>query len=149
MKTIFDKTTRDALIARINKLDGSEKPQWGSMTVSQMLKHQIMYEEMFLGKLKLKRVFLGRLFGKMALKDMIKDESPIKHNLPTIPAIKITGVGEDISEGKQKWISLLEDYSLLGPNHQFIHAFFGQVTKEQAGLLVCKHVDHHLRQFGR
>lgn len=149
MKTIFDKITRDALIARIKKLDGSEQPQWGSMTVGQMLKHQILYEEMFLGKLKLKRVLLGRLFGKMALKDLTKDDSPIKHNLPTIPAIKVTSAGEDINEGKQKWIALLEQYSHLGPDHEFIHAFFGKVTKEQAGLLVCKHVEHHLAQFGR
>ncbi|MES2111008.1 MAG: DinB family protein [Bacteroidota bacterium] len=148
MTTIFDKATRDALINRINKLEGTEPPQWGSMTVGQMLKHQIMYEEMFLGKLKIKRALLGYLFGKFALKDLTKDEYPIKPNLPTIPAIKITGAGEDVGEGKKKWISLLEEYPRLGPDHKFFHAFFGIVTKEQAGLLVCKHVDHHLRQFG-
>jgi hypothetical protein len=149
MTTIFDKTLRDALIARINTLEGTEQPQWGSMTVGQMLKHQIMYEEMFLAKRKIKRALLGYLFGKLALKDLTKNENPIKPNLPTIPAIKITGAGEDVAEGKKKWISLLEAYSLLGPGHEFFHAFFGIVTKEQAGLLVYKHVDHHLKQFGR
>ena len=89
MKTIFDKTTRDELISRINTLNENSKAQWGKMTVSQMLKHCIQWEEMALGKTIYKQSFIGKLFGKSALKDMIKDDGPLKKNMPTVPGFKI------------------------------------------------------------
>ncbi len=71
MKTIFDKPTRDALITRINTLNENSTAQWGKMNVYQMLKHCTLAEELYLGKTKHKRVFLGRLIGKMVLKSLI------------------------------------------------------------------------------
>ena len=46
MKTIFDKTTRDELINRINSLNENSNPQWGKMNVSQMVKHCTQWDEM-------------------------------------------------------------------------------------------------------
>ncbi|HKZ65874.1 MAG TPA: hypothetical protein VJ111_05955 [Chitinophagaceae bacterium] len=89
MKTIFDKTTRDELIARINALNENNTAQWGKMNIYQMLKHCILSDEMFLGKKKYKRAFIGRLFGKMALKTILKDEKPLMRNTPTIPEFRI------------------------------------------------------------
>lgn len=33
-------------------------------------------------------------------------------------------------------------------NPDFIHGLFGKMSKDQIGIFVCKHYDHHLRQFG-
>lgn|ERR1035438_5670561 len=88
MKSIFDNTTRDELITRINSLNENSTAQWGKMNVSQMLRHCSQWDEMALGKKKYKQSFIGKLFGKMALKDMMKDE-PMKKNLPTVPSFKI------------------------------------------------------------
>jgi hypothetical protein len=144
MKSVFDKSTRDELISRINSLDENSTAQWGKMSVSQMLKHCSQWDEMSLGKKKYKQSFIGRLFGKMALKDMMKDE-PIKKNLPTVSSFKITGNPGFIEE-KTKWIRLLDEYKNF-PNEGFIHPFFGAMTKEHTGYMVYKHADHHLRQF--
>ena len=65
MKTIFDKNTREELINRINSLDENSTPQWGKMNIYQMLKHCTLCEEMYLGKTKYKRAFIGRLFGRV------------------------------------------------------------------------------------
>jgi hypothetical protein len=81
MKSIFEKTTRDELINRINSLNENSTAQWGKMNVSQMLRHCAIWDEMALGKKKYKQSFIGKLFGKMALKDMMKDE-PIKKTCP-------------------------------------------------------------------
>src|ERR1700732_4145324 len=89
MKTIFDKTTRDELINRINTLNENNTAQWGKMTIYQMIKHCALWEEMALSKKKYKRAFIGRLFGKMALKGLIKDDRPLARNAPTIPELKI------------------------------------------------------------
>ncbi|MEO6405502.1 MAG: DUF1569 domain-containing protein [Ferruginibacter sp.] len=144
MKSIFDKATRDELIERVNSLNENSTAQWGKMNVSQMMKHCTQWDEMALGKKNYKQSFIGKLFGKMALKNMLNDE-PIKQNLPTVPDFKIK---EDINfaEEKEKWISLIGEYESFS-NDNFIHPFFGTMSKENTGKIVYKHVDHHLQQF--
>ena len=145
MKTIFDKTTRAELINRINTLNENSTAQWGKMNVYQMLKHCTLWEEMILGKEKYKRAFIGRLFGKMALKNVLKDEKPLQRNTPTIPELKISGNG-NVSTQKTAWVARIDEYEHFS-NLDFVHPFFGKMTKEQIGYMVYKHIDHHLRQF--
>lgn len=145
MKTIFDKNTVNELIERINSLTTKNKAQWGKMDAYQMVKHCTLSEEMYLGKKQYDRLFIGRIFGKMTLKTILKNEAPMKKNEPTHDSFKINGSG-DVEAEKTKWIKLLNEYSTFS-NHQFSHPFFGQMNKEQIGLYVYKHTDHHLRQF--
>lgn len=147
MKSILDKKTRDEIINRINSLNENSTAQWGKMTIYQMLKHCTLSEEHNLGKTKYKQLFIGRLFGKMALKSLLKNENPVKRNVSTAPQFKnIENNGDGTSE-KLKWISLIEEYAYYS-NNDFVHVFFGKMTIEQVGYFVYKHTDHHLRQFG-
>src|SRR6476646_3953277 len=109
MKSILVKATRDEVINRINGLNENSLPQWGKMTVYQMIKHCTQWEEMLLGKKQYKQSFLGKLFGKVALKDMLKDR-PMKQNLPTVPSFKMKGSG-DVAAAKADWIKLLNEHS--------------------------------------
>lgn len=145
MKSIFDEATNEELIRRINMLNENSKAQWGKMTVYQMLKHCTLWEEMISGDKKFKRMFLGRLFGKIALKNLLKDERPMGRNSPTVPGFSIKGHGDVLSE-KKKWISMVEGHARFS-NVDFVHPFFGKMSKEQIGYLAYKHTDHHLRQF--
>jgi hypothetical protein len=146
MKTIFDKITRDGLIDRINMLNEDNGAEWGKMNIYQMLEHCTRYEEMVLGKVQYKRAFLGLLFGKMALKDFVKDDSPLKRNMPTIAGLKVTESNSDFASEREKWIALIKEYAHFS-NPGFVHSFFGRLTNEQIGQLAYKHADHHLRQF--
>jgi hypothetical protein len=146
MKTIFNKITRDGLIDRINRLNEDNAAAWGKMNIYQMLKHCTRYEEMVLGKMQYKRAFLGLLFGKMALKDFVKDDSPLKRNMPTIAGLKVNENDYDFASEREKWIALIEEYGHFS-NPGFVHSFFGKLTTEQIGQLAYKHADHHLRQF--
>ncbi|MEX0778101.1 MAG: DUF1569 domain-containing protein [Balneolales bacterium] len=148
MKTIFDKPTREVLISRINSLNRNSNAQWGKMNISQMVRHCTLWDEMALGKTKLKQVFVGRLFGKMALKSMIKDEKPLQRNIGSLPELIIIEPSGDLEILKKQWITSLEEYAYLNDDHEFIHSFFGKLNKKQTGLLVYKHTSHHLRQFG-
>jgi hypothetical protein len=145
MKTIFDPATRNELIARISSLNENSTAQWGKMNVYQMVKHCAAFEEMALGKKKYKRKFIGYLFGKMALRNVMKDEKPLARNTPTLPELIIKENG-NISDQKANWIALIEEYAHFS-NHNFVHPFFGKMTKEQIGYMAYKHTDHHLRQF--
>lgn len=145
MRTVFDKATRDELISRINSLNEHNTAQWGKMNLYQMLKHCTLWEEMMLGKKNHKQAFIGRLFGKMALKSLTEDERPLTRNTPTLPELRIKEQG-DVSSEKMKWTALIEEHALETPA-EIMHPFFGKINKEQIGYLVYKHTDHHLRQF--
>lgn len=146
MKSIFDQETRDELIGRVNSLNADSHAQWGKMNVYQMVKHCSLWEDMMQGKQKYKQAFIGRLFGKMALRKVMKDESPLARNTPTLPELRITGNGDMLPERKE-WIAKIQDYAHFS-NPDFIHPFFGAMTEEQIGYMAYKHTDHHLRQFG-
>lgn len=146
MKTIFEKSVREEVIQRINSLNINSKAQWGKMNIYQMLKHCTLWEEMIHGDKKYERVFIGRLFGKLALKSVLKDEMPLGRNSPTIPQLVIRESG-DVEHQKKEWIARIEKYENFS-NPGFVHVFFGKMTEEQTGYMVYKHVDHHLRQFG-
>ena len=146
MKSIFEITTRAELIDRINLLNENSIAQWGKMNVYQMLKHCTLWEEMMQGKQQYKRVLMGRLFGRIALKTVLKDEAPLRHSTPTLPELMIKEKDGDISAQKKEWITRIEEYAHFS-NTDFVHVFFGKMTKEQIGYMAYKHTDHHLRQF--
>ena len=147
MKSVLDKFTRDGLIKRINSLNENSTALWGKMNIYQMLEHCIIWEEMVSGKKKFKRTFLGRLFGKIALKDMIGNENELRHSMPTLQELKVKEYSSDLASEKRKWIDLIEE-NAHSPNPEFVHPFCGKMTVEQTGYLAYKHIDHHLRQFG-
>lgn len=146
MKTIFDRSTREELIQRINKLNENSVGLWGKMNIFQMLKHCTLWQEMILGKKKYKQNFIGRLFGKLMLKNAVKDDTPMKRGTPTIPEFKNLEENGDVEAQKQEWISLIAEHAAF-QNPDFVHPFFGKMTKEQIGYHAYKHIDHHLRQF--
>ncbi len=144
MKSIFEQSTREELKTRIQSLGENSTPLWGKMTVSQMMRHCAKWDEMALEKTKYKHSFIGRLFGKIALKKMMKDE-PMKKNMPTVPSFKIKE-DSDVDVEKQNWLRLIDEYAhYTGRGH--LHPFFGRMTNEETGILMYKHVDHHLKQF--
>ncbi|MEO7310423.1 MAG: DUF1569 domain-containing protein [Chitinophagaceae bacterium] len=146
MKSLLDKSAKDELIKRINSLNENRTAEWGKMNVFQMVKHCILWEEMVFGKQIYKRVFIGQIFGKIALRSILKDEKPLKRNTPTIPEFIIKEENGDLSSAKIKWIAIIEQYEHFS-NNNFIHPFFGKMTKVQVGHMAYKHIDHHLRQF--
>ena len=89
MKSVFDASVREELIKRIYALNPQNNAEWGKMNAFQMLMHCTLCEDMYLGKLKIKRVLIGRLFGPMVLKKVLKDDTPFGKNAPTSSLLKI------------------------------------------------------------
>ncbi len=149
MNTIFDQNIREQLISRINQINEDKKAEWGKMNLIQMLKHNTYWNRWILGKdnHSYKQEFMGKVFGKIALKRMIKDEKPFAKNIPTSDQFKVIESNGNIEFEKAEWISLINEYGNFN-NPNFVHDFFGKMTTEQIGILAYKHTDHHLRQFG-
>ena len=148
MNTLFDKKLNEQIIERINHLSPTSRKEWGKMSVSQMLAHCSVVLETTIGDKKVKRDFLGFLFGRIALKQALNDK-PFKKNVPTSKSFTIKDDG-DFEKEKIKLISLVKKFAELGAGNigDNPHPFFGKVTPEERGNLQWKHLDHHLRQFG-
>ncbi|MEQ9376110.1 MAG: DUF1569 domain-containing protein [Imperialibacter sp.] len=149
MKSVFDENVRAELIGRVNTITESSVAQWGKMNVFQMLKHSTKWSEWVLGTHKqvYKQELLGRIFGKMALRSNVKDDQPMKKNIPSGRDFVIKDKTGDVELQKMAWIERITEYEHFD-NPDFIHDFFGVMTREEIGIFVYKHSDHHLRQFG-
>ncbi len=148
MESLLSAGNAEEIISRLNRLQANTQPQWGKMTVSQMMAHAQEPLKVATGKLKLKQSLIGVLFGKMAKKQLLKPE-PFKKNLPTAPEFKVKDERAFDTE-KQHLIDLINDYVKNGPKGitSDAHPFFGKMTIEEWDALQWKHLDHHLRQFG-
>lgn len=149
MKTIFDQAMRAELIGRIEALDATRPALWGKMTAYQMVRHCTLWEAWIQGKppRAYQQGWIGRVFGRMALKRLTRDDKPIARNVPTSAEFKVTDTSGDVAAGKREWVALLREYEHYS-NPGFVHDFFGPMTRDEVGQLAYKHTDHHLRQFG-
>ena len=145
MQSIYDTPTLTELVNRFNKLSPNSKPQWGKMTVDQMLHHLNLSMEAPLGKMvpTTKPVFFMRF-----LRGVLYNDKPFGKGSPTPKDFRITGsfdFNEELRNAKQN----LQEVSTKGQNDNLKpHVFFGTLTNEQWGKHFYKHIDHHLRQFG-
>ena len=147
MRTVFDSSTRDELSARVNALSENSQALWGKMNVYQMLQHCSKGDDMMLGKIPVKPVFPARLIGKLILKAVLKNDTPLRRNSPTARELLSKENAGDLALLKAAYIKNLDEYEHFN-SPGFTHPFFGAMTKEQIGQFAYKHHDHHLRQFG-
>lgn len=150
LKSVFQDETRKELIDRINSLHPNSEALWGKMNIYQMTRHCTIWDEWVQGKNNpvYKQEFLGRIFGKLALKSNTKDNKPLSKGMPAGKGFTVKEKEGDIESQKKIWASLVANYKHY-QNPNFIHDFFGRMTYEQIGIFAYKHADHHLRQFGR
>ncbi len=148
MKNLLNQTDCNELITRINKLASGTQPQWGKMNVAQMLTHTHRTLQSASGELKLKRSFIGVLFGGIAKKKLLSDE-PWKHSMPTDKHFVVADRG-NFDEAKKAVLAAVQSFVNAGPNGvaKDPHPFFGNLTAEEWGRLMWTHLNHHLNQFG-
>jgi len=145
MKNLFDDSSRQEIINRINILTPESKPLWGKMDVAQMLAHNLVGLELALQIKKPARAFIGRIIGGMVKKSLLSPE-PFKKNGYTPKEFKIVSV-MDFNEQKKKILDIINKFQ-KGAIKDLVHPFFGEMNEEEWGWLQYKHLDHHLQQFG-
>ena len=93
-----------------------------------------------------KQSFFGLIFGRIALSSSVKDDKPMRRNIPTSDDMVIKEKDGNLELQKGKWVECISGYAHYS-NPGFIHDFFGKMTKDEIGIFAYKHSDHHLRQF--
>lgn len=144
---LFETTTANEIITRLDKIQPDAQPKWGKMNAAQMMAHCQQPFYVFFGEKKLKRGLMGILFGKAA-KKKLTSHKPWPHNLPTAKAFKISDPKEFQTE-KAKLINEInrfahDGYTVTAQKHPF----FGKMSSQEWATLAYKHLDHHLQQFG-
>jgi hypothetical protein len=149
MKNLFDGTSAEEIKLRLAKLKPDSPRQWGKMNAAQAVAHCFKGLEMATGDLKPPRVFIGRILGPIVKPLALKDGEPMRKNSPTAPALVIADERSLESE-RQKLSELIDRFTQAGPKActTHPHAFFGRLTPDEWSILMYKHLDHHLRQFG-
>jgi len=148
METVFDPSTRDELLRRIDAIQPGAHRQWGKMTPAQMLEHLGRTLEMPLGRYPQKQILPGKLLGWIFKKQFL-GEKPFGKNSPTGPDF-IVRDEPALEAGRERVKTLIRELCASGENgcDGRVHAFFGALTGPEWGVATYKHVDHHLRQFG-
>ena len=147
VKNLFDQSTCQEIIDRLNKLSSTSERQWGKMTAAQMLAHCKEAYKVPLTSKPLKKhplSFIGWIFKKQLF-----NIKPYKQNLPTAPNF-IIKEEKDFDKEKAEMLSIVKAFHEKGAAGvgDKVHPLFGKLTAEQWGLSMWKHLDHHLRQFG-
>lgn len=146
---LFDVQEMQGSIARIEQLTNTSQPQWGKMSVAQMLAHlNVAYEVTYTDKHP-KPGFLTQFFLRLFVKNSVVGPKPYKKNSPTAPIFKISDE-RDFEKEKKRLIEFIQKTQQLGTKHFDGKAYpnFGKLTANEWNTMFSKHLDHHLTQFG-
>jgi Protein of unknown function (DUF1569). len=149
MKNLYEPATLAEVKERLRRLRPDGVRQWGTMNAAQAVAHCAGGLEMALGDRTPPRVPIGRLLGWMIKPLALGNDKPMRQNTPTVPEIVVTDE-RDLAVERQRLDQLIDRFVAASPSGLTTHphSFFGRLTPEEWAVLMYKHLDHHLRQFG-
>ena len=147
MGSILIDADRAEIVARLRSLSISSTRRWGQMDVAGMLQHLYLSTRMALGDLEVPSVN-KRAFQKFPLKHLALYVLPFPKGAPTAPELK-TVEASSLETERAALLELLERIG-AGPHDGAgpAHPLFGTLTWREWGVVMYKHADHHLKQFG-
>ena len=144
-KSLFDDAVYREVTDRINQLEPGIQPEWGKMSVGQMLAHCAEVVEVANGKELEGTPFYVKLLGPL-IKRMIVSEKPFPKKGKTHPQYEVHD-SMDFHAQKERLVHAIDELRSGGPAPRE-HPLMGHMTAEEVGWGNYKHLDHHLRQFG-
>jgi hypothetical protein len=147
-KNLFEPETLGEVLSRIDKLRPDSRREWGKMDPAQMMAHCSITMDIACGKVKLPRMFLGRLVAPF-VKSIYTNDKPFGKGSPTGKEFVVSDARDFARERealKEKTRAFSEGGEAGCTRHP--HPFFGELTPYEWSRGMYKHLDHHLRQFG-
>ena len=149
LPNIFTRQETDKIIERINKLSATSQPNWGTMSVVQMLAHCNVTYEMIYGNIHKKPNAFLKFILKMMIKNKVVSETMYERNSRTAPQFIIKEI-KDFGVEKQRLVDYINKTQQLGEayfDNKESHSF-GPLNKTEWNNMLYKHLNHHLTQFG-
>jgi len=149
MQNIFDSNGAEELVNRVNALTPKSIPQWGKMSVDQMLAHcNVAFDMAYTDKYP-KAGSLKKIMLKLLVKNAVVGPKPYPKNGRTAPEFIIEG-SRDFNKEKQILVDYIKKTNELGASsfegRENIN--FGALSSKEWNTMFSKHLDHHFNQFG-
>jgi len=152
MKDLFDPAVVEDIKQRILRLRSESERQWGNMSVAQTLAHCTTTMQMAMGVLNLKRAsFPVNVIGLLIKPLVLSGDKPLRRNSPSMRELFPADPAQcDLERERAQLLAAVDSFAMKGAGgcSQHPHPFFGPLKPEQWAVLMYKHLDHHLRQFG-
>jgi uncharacterized protein DUF1569 len=145
--TFWDRSTRQDMCRRIERLTPDTKARWGKFTSAQMVAHLNDAMRMATGELEVAPKKLPIRY--FPLKQLILYVLPFPKGAPTAPELLARCAAADLKTEQAAFATLAERAAAKPGTDQWPdHPAFGPLSREAWGKLMCKHTEHHLKQFG-
>ena len=144
MKSFWNDAGRAATLERIQNVTPTSKARWGTMTAEAMLSHLAQTIRMATGELPTKSKNLPLRY--FPLKQLVIYLLPFPKGAPTAPELLVTSPANVDATKIELRRLMAEVAAYKGPFAE--HPAFGRLSRNQYGILMHRHFDHHLRQFG-
>ncbi len=152
MKNLSDPILVEDTKRRILRLGLESERQWGSMTVAQTFAHCTSGVEMAMGVINPRRApFPATMIGPLIKAFVFRDDKPMRRNSPSSPELFPADPTQcDMERERSRLIAAIDSFAGRGAAgcSRHPHPFFGPLSPQQWAILMYKHIDHHLRQFG-
>ena len=145
MKSIWQDESRKELSDRVGGLTWDHRAQWGKFTAPRMVCHLADSLRMAMGELPVKSKHLPIRYPP--LKQLIIYVAPFPRGAKTAPEL--------LAREPREWANDIDDLRGLLDRAATSttegwpeHPLFGALSRNAWGVLIYRHMDHHLRQFG-
>jgi hypothetical protein len=148
MKSLFDQAVQQEIVDRLCALTPTSERLWGKMVSAQMMAHCTKTLSMATGEMNLPRALLGRILGPL-FRPLFVGEKEFRRNGPTAKELVVDDPRTFDME-KDRLLQKIRQFGAGGATActRHPHPFFGELTPEEWGAVMFKHLDHHFRQFG-
>ena len=152
MISILNQHDYEGMTRRVEHISKESTPLWGKMTAHEMVCHATDIVRDVLGVRQVEPMTPPEMRPQIIA--MVITENEWDKNIDTFPPY-LQGEGGggtkpvDFESDKRTLLDLLRRLYETDDQFQFSpHAGLGILSREQNGVFIWKHTDHHLRQFG-
>lgn len=146
MPTLWSDSDRSALVVRAQRLTPAHTARWGKFSPAGMLAHLNDATRMATGDLPVQAK--APAFLKWPpVRYLFIHVLPMPKGAPTAPELLARSSVAQVAEEQLVFASLVDD-AARRPALSTAHPAFGTMSRDAWGVLMHKHIDHHLRQFG-
>lgn len=149
MKNLFEPARVEEVKSRTARLTPDSQRQWGVMTAAQAMAHCSASMQWALGDTVPPRMLMVRVIGQIIKPMVLGNDEPIRRNAKTAKTLLVQDE-RNLDAERERLCGLIDRFFSAGQEGctKHPHSFFGRLTPEQWAILMYKHLDHHLRQFG-
>ena len=146
MKSIWQDEDRQEINDRLTRVAWDRPAAWGKFTAPRMICHLADSLKMAMGDLPVASKHLPIRYPP--LKQFIIYVAPFPKGAPTAPELLARAPREFSSDIADVQALLARAGSARTTDTWPEHPAFGKLSKRAWGVLIYRHMDHHLKQFG-